>query len=70
MTDEELVAFVGIADLAPVLQTKFIAGLTPDRRATYERMHQVTVELDLWQAGLGPKPEGVIITRERKGRIR
>ena len=63
MTDSELAAFLGITDLPAEQQARLIANLG-SQRAAYERMHQVTIELDLWQAGLGPKPRGVIVCRE------
>lgn len=72
MTDNELVAFLGITDLPEDQQAKLIAGLG-SKHATYEQMHRVEVELGLWQAGLGSKPSGVIVCREHtsaKGRNR
>ena len=39
--------------------------LTAKQRATYERMANVCIELDLWQAGLAPKPENVIVCSPR-----
>jgi hypothetical protein len=59
MDDEALAKFLGIHG-DPRWQ-KAIATLPAEKRRAYERMHQVTVELDLWQAGLGPKPSGVMV---------
>lgn len=60
MTDDELATFCGLAADDP-LRGKFIATLSPDRRALFERMATIEVEVDLWQAGLAPKPAGVLI---------
>ncbi len=59
MTDFELAKFLGIDD--DERWPKAIAKLDPKKRAGYERMAQVTVELQLWEVGLGPKPSGVIV---------
>lgn len=66
MTDEELAKFMGIAghSKAPAI----IAALTPEKRALYESMATVEIELDLWLAGLGPKPKGVLVDLARKRR--
>lgn len=61
MTDQELATYLGL-DGDP-RAPRIIAALDPARRATYERMHEVEGELNLWQAGLGPKPTGVIVCR-------
>ena len=42
-----------------------IAAITPEKRATYERMASLEGEIALWQAGLAPKPTGVLIDMER-----
>jgi hypothetical protein len=62
MTDLELAKFLGIAD--DERWSRAIAKLDPKKRAAYERMADVCVELDLWQAGLGPKPKDVIVCHE------
>lgn len=67
MTDLELAKFLGIDD--DERWPRAIAKLDPIKRATYERMSEVTIELNLWQAGLGPKPTGVIVCHEHKRRI-
>lgn len=66
MTNEELAEFLGIAgpafDKAKVAD--FIAELDPAKREAYERMARVEIELRAYQAGLGPKPSGVIICHD------
>ena len=64
MTDLELAKFLGIAD--DERWPRAIAKLDPKKRAMYERMAQVEIESNLWQAGLGPKPEGVIVCHDHK----
>jgi hypothetical protein len=61
MTDLELAKFLGMADDGR--WPKAIASLEPKKRALYERMAVVTMEIELYDAGLGPKPTGVIICR-------
>jgi hypothetical protein len=58
-----LAKFLGLADDAR--WPSAIAKLTAKQRATYERMANVCIELDLWQAGLAPKPENVIVCLPR-----
>jgi hypothetical protein len=60
MTDAELARFVGIPDDDPI-RDKFIAKLNPTTRALFERMANVETEWNLYQAGLGPKPTGVLL---------
>jgi len=59
LTDEALAEFICPYDVAMGL--RFLATATPERRAVYERMVEVVNEIDLWEAGVGPKPTGVII---------
>lgn len=66
MTDEELAKFLGIHD--DERWPRAIAKLDPKKRAAYERMADVCVEIDLWQAGLGPKPANVIVCHDHKHR--
>lgn len=42
---------------------KIIPNLTPEQRATYERMAQRETAVALWQKGLGPLPSDVLVTR-------
>lgn len=57
MTDEELADHLNIpVELVPRLGEK---------RAAYENLVRVGFEIDLWEAGLGPKPQGVIVCHDR-----
>ena len=72
MTHAELAKYLGIAD-APNWQA-VIDQMPPRKRAVYERMAALEIEIDLWQQGLGPKPKGVLIDASRtpahaKGRV-
>lgn len=69
MTDEEMAAFVG---LSPEEENRvgFVKGLPPEKRALFERMASLEMEVKLWQDGLGPKPPGVLIDTERSTRRR
>lgn len=69
MTDEEMAAFVG---LSPDEENRvgFVKGLSPEKRALFERMAGLEMEVKLWQDGLGPKPEGVLIDTERSTKRR
>lgn len=58
MTDADLCAFLG---LTPAEGSTVIPRLTPERRAVYERMAEVCDEIHMWEAGVGPKPTGVIL---------
>src|SRR5262245_12374798 len=65
MTDAELLTFCGLADdpsSTDELRAKFIATLAPERRALFDKMHDV----ELWDKGFGPKPEGVIVCYDHK----
>lgn len=61
MTDEQLAKFVGITEMSAEVQALFIEKLPPEKRALFDRMANLEIELDLWQQGLGPKPQGVLI---------
>jgi hypothetical protein len=67
MTDEELAEYL---HLTPDQAAIVIPKLTPARRDLYDHMRQVEREAELWAAGLGPKPEGVLIDTERSTRRR
>ncbi len=54
MNDEQLAEYL---DITP----EMVAQITPDLRATYERMADIETGIDLWRAGVRPKPEGVIL---------
>jgi len=64
MTDLELAKFLGIDD--DERWPKAIAKLDPVKRANYERMSEVVIEIQLYDAGLGPKPKNVIICRDHR----
>lgn len=66
MTDLELAKFLGIAD--DERWPRAIAKLDPKKRAAYERMADVCIEVELYEAGLGPKPQGVILCYDHKHR--
>lgn len=70
MTDSELADYLGIPADHPMRMT-VVQALSSTKRATYERMASLETELELWQAGLGPKPNIMIdterSTRRRKG---
>jgi hypothetical protein len=63
MTDEQLTAYL---HLTPAEAEIVIPKLSPQRRATYERMASLETEIFLWQNGLGPKPSNVLMDFPRK----
>lgn len=67
MTDAELLEFCwpGIDPSSPEA-VAFIAGLTSEKRAVFERLDDLCGEISLWQAGLGPKPTDAIICGPRQ----
>ena len=65
MSDDELIEWLGLARVKPEERDKIMASITPERRALYEHMHQVEMELILWQNGVGPKPSDVIVCKDR-----
>ena len=67
MTDAELAEYL---HLNPSEAAIVIPKLTSQRRVLYDRMKQVEIDADLWAAGLGPKPTGVLIDTERSVRRR
>lgn len=69
MTDEQMADFLGFAKDEPK-RILAVQKLAPEKRALFERMATVEVELDLWQQGLGPKPQGVLIDTERSTKRR
>lgn len=57
MNDEQLAAFIGVTmEQLPLLK------ITPEKRAVYDKMFEV----ELWDKGLGPLPEGVIVCGPRQ----
>lgn len=67
MNDTELAEYLHLnaADAAIVTPK-----LTPQKRAVYDRMRQVEIEVSLWSEGLAQKPQGVLIDTERSTRRR
>lgn len=68
MTDEEMVAYIGL--VGNPMGLTVVKDLSPAKRATYERMAILEMELALWQDGLGQKPLGVLIDAEQSVRDR
>lgn len=64
MTDAELLTYMGLPVDHPNA-VKFITTMPPEKRASYERMHSLEGEIAVWQAGLGPKPSGVLLDMEK-----
>lgn len=58
MTDEQLA--VELCPDNPCLGLICVATFTPAKRAAMVGLIEVADELNLWTAGLGPKPSGVI----------
>jgi len=69
MTDEEMATFLGLS-AEEENRVGFVKGLSPEKRALFERMATLETEVKLWQDGLGPKPAGVLIDTERSTRRR
>ncbi len=69
MTDEEMATFVGLTP-DEEKRVEFVKGLSPEKRALFERMATLEIEVNLWQEGLGPKPQGVLIDTERSTKRR
>lgn len=69
MTDEQMVVFMGLEPSNPK-HVAIVTELTSEKRALYESMADVECQLTLWIAGLGPKPEGVMIDMARSRRRR
>lgn len=59
MTDEELGR--ELMPDQPEAGAKVAAAMDPLKRATYERLVTLGDEINLWQAGLAPKPTSAII---------
>lgn len=67
MNDAELADYL---HLTPAEAAIVIPKLTPQRRAVYDRMKQVEIEVALWVEGLGPKPANVLIDTDKSVRRR
>lgn len=70
LTDDELIRFLGLdaADFKNEAHKARFLEKIADKRATYERMYEMTVELQLYEQGLAPKPKGVLVDWDRKKR--
>ena len=66
MTDDELIAFLGLQGVNKALAQRLVASMTPEKRATYDKMRDV----EKWAQGEGPRPEGVIVDFGRKRKWR
>lgn len=62
MNDAELAGYLHIT---LEQAATYIPKLTPEKRALFDRMKNLENEIELWQAGLGPKPTGVLMDFER-----
>ena len=60
MTDEEMATFVGLTP-EDEARVAFVKHLSPEKRALFERMATLDMEVALWRDGLGPKPRGVLV---------
>jgi hypothetical protein len=69
MTDEEMAIYVGLSP-EEEKRVEFVKGLSPEKRALFERMASLEMEVSLWQDGLGPRPQGVLIDTKRSARRR
>jgi hypothetical protein len=70
MTDDQLLEFLGVANETPENRAKLLRSITPAKRRVYERMAEIETELTVWQMGLGPKPQDVLIDTVRSVRRR
>lgn len=64
MSDAELATFLGLDGMDGFSVARVIRTITPAKRAVYEKMRDV----ELWDKGLGPLPDGVMVDRDRKRR--
>lgn len=65
MTDTELADYLGLQGYSDQVRAKFIKALPPEKRAMYDKMKTTEEDIKLWQAGVGPKPENVILCFDR-----
>ncbi|HEU4635423.1 MAG TPA: hypothetical protein VFS41_04550 [Edaphobacter sp.] len=64
MTDDEMYKVLGIE--SDPNRAKILAAIPLEKRATYVRLADLAVEINLWQEGLGPKPTDAIICGPRE----
>lgn len=62
MTDADLAKGLCLTEVEAAI---VIPKLTPDKRATYERMIQFGADWNLYAAGVGPRPTGALVDTER-----
>ena len=62
MSDDELIDFLAIRDYPADIRAKFIAAISPERRALFDKMKEV----ERWdqEGQKGPMPENVILCRD------
>ena len=63
MSDDELLSFLGFKseDFTNLEHKSQVLAALSDKRATYERMYLLTLDLALYELGLAPKPTGVLV---------
>ncbi len=66
MTDAELGRALA-PDEPPQIQLCLVGALG-ERRGIYQRLAEVAEEIDLWLAGLAPRPPGVVLNRAPRRR--
>jgi len=65
MGDEQMAEFLGFGDDPRGVEA--VRKLTPEKRALFERMAGLEMEVNLWTSGLGPRPQGVLIDLAKRG---
>jgi len=63
MTDRQLAVYLNILDWPN--WPEIVGAIPIKRRATFDRMADLEIEIDLWAQGLGPKPKGVLVDSAR-----
>lgn len=66
MNDSELADYLCIKDMPD--WRSFVAAMPDHQRAAYDNLKRVEEDIKLWQAGVGPKPTGVILCHDHKPR--
>lgn len=64
MTDEQMAAFMGL-EPGNTKHMAVVKALPASEREMFESMARLEHEVELWAAGLGPKPTGVMIDMAR-----
>ncbi len=70
LPDDDLLDFLGFKpdDFRDPDHKAAVLARLAAKRATYERMAALTVELQLHEQGLAPLPAGVLVDWDRKGK--